>query len=91
MFKQLHIFVSGRVQGVFFRAYTEKEAKKLGLTGWVRNLDDGRVEILAEGEDSVLQKLLDWCDRGSPDSRVDKVEYDWLDFYGKFDDFNITH
>lgn len=75
--KRIHIFVRGRVQGVFFRAYTEKTAKLLNLTGFVRNLDDGRVEIVAEGEEQKLDELLKWSYKGSPMAKVTGVEYEY--------------
>ncbi|BCX87677.1 acylphosphatase [Methylomarinovum tepidoasis] len=71
--KRWHIWVSGRVQGVFYRAHTVEAARRLGLTGWVRNLPDGRVEIVAEGEEKALQALLDWCRQGPPLARVTEV------------------
>lgn len=74
MRKRLHIWVAGRVQGVFYRASTVALAKQLALTGWVRNLPDGRVEIVAEGEEESLQKLLSWCRQGPPAAQVTAVE-----------------
>jgi acylphosphatase len=68
------VLVSGRVQGVFFRAFTAREGKRLGLAGWVRNLADGRVEVLAEGEPEPVEDLVRWLWKGSPLSRVDAVE-----------------
>ncbi|KPI90000.1 putative acylphosphatase [Leptomonas seymouri] len=69
-----HIFVSGRVQGVFYRKYTALKATELGLTGWVRNLPDSRVEILAEGTAAQLSALETWCHTGSPKAVVTTVE-----------------
>lgn len=69
-----HIFVSGKVQGVFYRKYTHKAAVERELTGWVRNLPDGRVEIMAEGSASAVQSLEKWCHTGSPKSKVTGVE-----------------
>lgn len=66
--------VSGKVQGVFFRAGTAREASRLGLRGWVRNLDDGRVEVLAAGSEEALDALALWLESGTPQSRVDRVE-----------------
>lgn len=66
--------VSGRVQGVFFRASTQRQARKLGLTGHAINLDDGSVEVLAFGTDDALESLFAWLHRGSPAARVDRVE-----------------
>lgn len=68
------IFVSGKVQGVFYRKYTQKSAVERELTGWVRNLPDGRVEILAEGPESRVKSLEKWCHTGSPKSKVTGVE-----------------
>ena len=66
--------VTGRVQGVFFRASTQREARRLGLTGHAINLDDGSVEVLACGADDALDALFDWLQQGSPAARVDRVE-----------------
>ncbi len=71
---QVHILVSGMVQGVFFRYSTVRRARELGLTGWVRNLTDGRVEILAQGEKKKLDQLVDWSRRGPAGARVSKIE-----------------
>lgn len=68
-----HILVHGKVQGVFYRKYTQKEAIKLFLTGWVRNLPNGSVEIVAEGPLSALHSLEKWCYQGSPKSNVKEV------------------
>ncbi len=87
--KQVHIFVSGRVQGVFYRANTRKTAKRLGLTGWVRNLSDGRVEIVAEGEEEPLKELIEWCHEGPQMASVTDVETEWREYEGKYEDFSI--
>ncbi len=71
--RRLHAFVSGRVQGVFFRARTCEVATRLGLAGWVRNLPDGRVELLAEGPGEALEQLLAFCRVGPAGARVDDV------------------
>ena len=68
------IYVSGRVQGIGFRDWTVRSAKRLGLIGWVRNLRDGRVEILASGEDAALAALVDACRTGPASAEVDNVE-----------------
>lgn len=68
-----HFIVSGRVQGVFFRASTEKMAKRLGLTGWVRNLPDGRVELVACGDDADLAELERWLWEGPSHAHVEQV------------------
>ena len=69
-----HVWISGKVQGVCFRAYAQKEAVKLGLKGWVRNLSDGRVEGVFEGEEKKVNSILAWCEKGSPWAKVTHVE-----------------
>jgi len=68
-----HFLVSGRVQGVFYRAASESVARRLGLTGWVRNLPDGRVELVACGEKTKLKELEQWLWQGPPRARVEQV------------------
>ncbi len=75
--ERLHLLISGRVQGVWYRASTRVRARELGLTGWVRNLRDGRVEALAEGPRSDLEALLEWCHRGPELARVTGIEAAW--------------
>jgi acylphosphatase len=72
--RQAHVYISGKVQGVFFRDSTRREADKLGVKGWVRNLPDGRVEALFQGEPKAVDELLRWCVRGPPAARVEDVE-----------------
>jgi acylphosphatase len=88
--KQVHLFVRGRVQGVFFRASSQREAKRLGLTGWVKNRPDGGVEILAEGEEDGLKELIGWANRGPSAARVERVDVRWRSFAGDFSDFRIV-
>lgn len=71
--KRVHVYISGRVQGVFFRAETQRAANGFQLTGWVRNMADGRVEAVFEGEDANVDKMLDWCHIGPPAARVEDV------------------
>ena len=86
----LRAFITGRVQGVFFRAETREQAMLRGVTGWVRNLPDGRVEVLAEGEENCVRELIAWCRQGPPRSRVDQVEELMEDYSGDYDTFSIT-
>jgi acylphosphatase len=72
--KRVHVWISGRVQGVFFRAYTRDAALEAGVTGWVRNLSDGRVEAVFQGDPERVERMLAWCHQGSPGSRVDQVQ-----------------
>ena len=87
--RRVRLIVSGRVQGVSFRAYTERMARSLGLTGWIRNLPSGQVEILAEGPADVLEKLVDWAHHGPSLARVESVEIERLEPTGEFADFRI--
>lgn len=70
---QRHVFVSGRVQGVFFRNFTRQQAESLGVAGWVRNLPDGRVEAMLEGEPDAVERLIDAMRAGPASARVDDV------------------
>jgi len=72
-----HVYISGRVQGVFFRATTREQAERLGVAGWVRNLPDGRVEALFEGPRPAVEACLEWCHHGPPGARVTGVEVEW--------------
>jgi len=87
---RLHLFISGLVQGVNFRHYTVQTAQNLHLTGWVKNLSDGRVEILAEGTKNELEQLLRWCQKGPPAAQVELVKEKWSDAPGEFSDFTIN-
>ncbi len=74
MKRAIHCLVSGHVQGVFFRASASERAHELGVSGWARNLPDGRVEVLAAGEDDAVDAFREWLDHGPPAARVDHVE-----------------
>jgi len=87
--KRIHIFISGKVQGVFFRAYTQKKAQELGLCGWVQNLPDGQVEVVAEGSKEMLEIFWQWCYQGSPSSKVTKVEAKWSEAMQEWKNFFI--
>ena len=89
--KRIHIFVTGRVQGVFFRQSTRVMAIKNHVNGWVRNLDDGRVEIVAEGETQNIDNLKNWCKTGPANSRVDEFEFSEEDFTNEFENFQVKY
>ncbi len=89
MDKQAHIVVHGKVQGVWYRASTQKVARSLGLKGWVRNLPSGEVEILAQGEEDRLKQLIEWCHEGPPAAEVTKVEVEWEEVGRPFSDFEV--
>lgn len=84
------ILISGLVQGVFFRREITDLARRLGIRGWVRNLPDGRVEAIAEGEKSKLDELIQYCHSGPAGARVRNVEVEWRDYAGEFRSFKIT-
>ncbi|SDI84875.1 acylphosphatase [Ferrimonas sediminum] len=88
--KRLMVKVSGRVQGVWYRASAQEAALRLGVTGYVRNLDDGSVEMLAQGADKAVDAMLDWAHQGPPQAEVTDVlvsDYDGTDLYL---DFEVT-
>lgn len=89
--KRWHILVSGIVQGVYYRASTEGQAKEIGLTGYARNLPDGRVEIVAEGTDQQLLQLKAWCHQGPPAASVDAVEVSEQSATGEFSEFGVRY
>jgi acylphosphatase len=72
--RRVHVFVAGRVQGVFFRASCAVEARARGVAGWVRNAPDGRVEAVFEGPEASVEAMVEWCRRGPAYARVDTVE-----------------
>ena len=71
--KRAHVYVSGRVQGVYFRANTRDQARKRDVDGWVKNLEDGRVEAVFEGEPAGVESMVEWCHEGSPAAGVNDV------------------
>lgn len=87
--KRLHVYWSGRVQGVGFRYTAESVALELSLTGWVRNLPDGRVEAVCEGSETSLKTLLDKIRAGPMDRYIQQVQATWDRASGEFDDFEI--
>jgi len=88
---RVHVYISGIVQGVHFRQNTKNQAQDRGLTGWVRNLDDGRVEAVFEGEKAAVQALVEYCHYGPKDAIVSKVLVDWEPITEKYTTFSIIH
>jgi acylphosphatase len=84
-----HIFVSGRVQGVFFRMETRDEATKRNVAGWVRNTSGARVEAVFEGEREDVEKVIEFCRSGPPGARVTKIAVQWKEYTGEFESFKI--
>ncbi len=86
-----HVMFDGLVQGVFFRANTKRCADSLGLTGWVRNTRDGRVEAVFEGEEETVNDAIEWCCTKQPHARVSSKKIDYSKATGEFDAFSIAH
>jgi acylphosphatase len=86
-----HIFIRGRVQGVFFRENTRRQAQSRGVMGWVKNLDDGRVEAVFEGDESAVKALVEFCQQGPKGASVDTVTVEWAPFEDEFRGFNIVY
>ncbi|MFH1722578.1 MAG: acylphosphatase [Candidatus Altiarchaeota archaeon] len=89
--KRVRIIVAGRVQGVWYRASTVKKAEELELTGWVKNLADESVEILAEGPEEKLVKLASWSKKGPPSANITEQKITWEPYTGEFPYFSITY
>lgn len=88
---RVHVFISGLVQGVFFRWNTKKMADKLQLSGWVRNLPDGRVEAIFEGNRESIEKMIEWCKKGPSEAIVEKVEIIWEEYKSEYKGFKIVY
>ncbi len=86
-----HVYVSGRVQGVYFRQNTKNQAQKYGVNGWVSNLEDGRVEAVFEGEEEAVKAVVEFCRRGPKGAVVTDFAVNWEAFKGEFEDFDITN
>jgi len=86
-----HIFVSGRVQGVFFRDSTRRIAEELGIFGWVKNLNNSKVEAVLEGEKEIIEKLIEWAKRGPTFARVDEIKIEWEEYKKEFENFEIRY
>ena len=86
-----HVFISGIVQGVFFRQKTKQQAQNLDVTGWVRNLDDGRVEAVFEGEEQSVKELVDFCRKGPKGAFIRNVDVVFETFSGEFQNFSVVY
>jgi len=89
MKKRIHLFISGRVQGVNFRWFARHFARKHDITGWVKNLDDGRVELVAEGDKNQLEAFVEYLKNGQPFAKVEKIEFKKDDLIENFESFDI--
>ena len=86
---RVHLLISGQVQGVLYRSFCQKFAISIGLTGWVKNTFDNKVEIVAEGTKEQLEKLISWTQTGSPYSQVENVKVGWEEASGEFKGFEV--
>ncbi len=91
MVARAHVFVSGRVQGIFFRFETRRLARRLGVAGWVRNRRDGRVEAVFEGEKEAVERMVEFCRHGPSGARVTNAEIRWEEPTGEFEEFNVRY
>lgn len=89
--KRVHLIISGDVQGVGYRAWVRGEAKEHNLVGWVKNREDGAVEVVAEGSRKTLEELVERCQRGPEMSWVKNVDIQWCDATNKFSLFDIVY
>ncbi len=87
---RVHVIISGRVQGVFFRMETKQAADQLGVFGWVRNQQDGTVEAVFEADRDQVDAIVDWCRKGPPRADVADVTMIWEDYTGDFNRFEIN-
>ena len=85
------IYVSGKVQGVFFRQNTMKKAQSVDVLGWVKNLDDGRVEAVLEGEEETVKAVIEFCKVGPKGAQVIEINVNWELYRGEFQSFNIVY
>lgn len=88
---RVHITISGRVQGVFFRSEILRKANKLGITGWVQNLLDGQVEALFEGEEKLVKELIEYCKQGPKSALVTHLDVKWEAYKGEFGSFKVKY
>jgi len=86
-----HLVVSGRVQGVFFRAETQEKAKDLGVFGWVKNLSEDRVEAVFEGERAKVEEMVKWAKKGPPGAIVNDLNVVWEEYQAEFNSFEIRY
>lgn len=86
-----HLYICGRVQGVCYRSYAEEEASRLGLKGWVKNLNDGRVELVCEGTKDNVEQLIESCRKGPPGALVADIKINWETATGEFNGFGIEY
>ena len=88
---RVRLFISGVVQGVSYRASTQEQARRRGIVGWVKNLEDGRVEAVAQGSKDQVAELIAWCRKGPPAAKVEKVDLSWEEVGDEFRAFDVRY
>ncbi len=88
--KRLHLKIYGRVQGVYYRSSAQDVARELGLSGWIKNMPDGTVETVVEGEEEILRDYIRWCKKGPAAARVEKIDETWEEPTVEFKGFSIN-
>ena len=88
---QAHIIISGKVQGVFYRASTRDKALRIGVTGWVKNIPGGNVEAVFQGEKNKVMQMIEWCKKGPAYSKVDDVSVTWEELKEEFETFEVRY
>ena len=88
---RVHVFISGYVQGVMFRYATQREALKLNLSGWIKNISDGRIEAIFEGNEAKVQRMIDFCHKGPPSAKVTNVKIMYEDPLHRNKSFKILY
>jgi|tagenome__1003787_1003787.scaffolds.fasta_scaffold19158907_1 acylphosphatase len=86
-----HLFIQGKVQGVYFRQNTMIMAARYGVTGWVRNLKDGGVEVILEGSEMDVRKIIEWCRVGPPKATVNDFVIEYENYIGEFQEFKVIY
>ncbi|MFH2028606.1 MAG: acylphosphatase [Nanoarchaeota archaeon] len=89
--RQVHLFISGRVHGVWFRDNTQKKARQLGVKGWVRNTSDGKVEAVGQGDAEQLKEFISFCHDGPSAARVDDVKFEWEEIKENYNGFEVRY
>jgi acylphosphatase len=91
MKKKVYIIIYGKVQGVWFRLNTKNKADELGICGWVKNTEDGKVEAVFEGDENKITEIIEWCSKGPSKARVSKIEIFKKNYAKEYDDFSIIY
>ena len=86
-----HVIISGRVQGVLYRMSARRMADRIGVKGWIRNLPDGKVEAVFEGDEDAVKRMISWCWVGPPGAKVMSIDVEWEEYLGEYKDFRVLY